>query len=283
MIFVNGTYGSGLAAHFGKQVRRDRLARGWSVAELARQIGVNPAALGRVENGNRPPTVRLASKLDGVFTDRRGWYLQFTEDARKSPEIPAEFKAWSDFEDRAATLRVWEPGIISGLVQSEGYAAALIATSAGTTEATAQARVRARMERQRRVLHRAEPPRITLLVDEFALYRLVGSHEVMAGAMAHLAQVADLGHVTVQVMPAIGHPVNASGYVLSDDAVWCEHLAAGGVFTDPETVSGIEARHDNLRSECRPASESRARIREVGKIWALGVSPLDQMRTAGTA
>jgi Domain of unknown function (DUF5753) len=105
----------------------------------------------------------------------------------------------------------------------------------------------------------------------------------MADAMTHLAQVAELPHVTVQVMPAIGHPANASGYVLADDAAWCEHLAAGGAFINDQIVSDIEARHDSLRSECRPASESLSRIREAGEIWASGASPLTQMRTAASA
>jgi hypothetical protein len=29
-------------------------------------------------------------------------------------------------------------------------------------------------------------------------------------------------------MPATAHPANASGFVLADDAAWCEHIAAGG-------------------------------------------------------
>jgi hypothetical protein len=58
---MEGTSGSGLAEHFGKQLRRDRLSHGWSIAELARRMdGVNGAHLGRVEpcpptHGRRSP------------------------------------------------------------------------------------------------------------------------------------------------------------------------------------------------------------------------------------
>jgi hypothetical protein len=31
--------------------------------------------------------------------------------------------------------------------------------------------------------------------------------------------------------------VNASGFLMADDAVWDEHAASGYVFTDEETVS----------------------------------------------
>jgi hypothetical protein len=231
---------------------------------------VNPAHLGRVESAKRPPTVRLAALLDGVFTDRRGWYSQYLEDIRTAPEIPATFRSWSDYEERSGTLRAWMPSIVHGLAQSTDYAAVLIALEPGIASATADARLKARLERQRRVLGRTDPPRVTLLVDEVALW-------------SHLADVAAMPNVTVQVVPAIAHAAVASGYVLTDDAAWCEHLAAGGVFTDPDIVANIAARHDSLRSECYRASESLAMIAEAGTAWASGVSPLTRRAAAGTA
>lgn len=278
-----GTSGNGPAGHFGKQLQRDRLSQRLSVAELARRMEVNPAHLGRVEAGKRPPTVRLAAMLDGVFTDRKGWYSQYLEDIRTAPEIPATFRSWSDYEDRSATLRAWMPSIVHGLAQSADYAAALLSVEPGITSVTAELRLKARLERQRRVLSRVEAPRVTLLVDEVALWRSVGSAPVMAEQMRHLAGVTAMPNVTVQVVPVLAHAAVASGYVLSDDAVWCEHLASGGVFTDPEIVSGIAARHDSLRAECYRASESVALITEAGNAWARGVSPLTQRAAAGTA
>ena len=46
-------------------------------------------------------------------------------------------------------------------------------------------------------------------------------------------------NVTLQVMPAVEHPVNNSGMMIADSAAWCEHAAAGYVFTDPETVDEV--------------------------------------------
>lgn len=280
---MEGSPGNGLATHFGKQMRRDRLAKRWSIAELARRINATPAHLGRVESGARPPTVRLAALLDEVFPERGGYYVSFMDDYRTAPEIPATFRSWSDYEEGAATLRVWEPGIVSGLAQSEGYARALIAAEPGMTADTEDIRVKTRLDRQRRVVNRPEPPRLTLLVDQVALWRRVRSARVMAEQMAHLAEIAELPHVTVQVVPAIEHAANTSGYVLSDDAVWCEHLASGGVFTDPQIVSGIAARHDSLRAECYRASESLAMILEEGERWRTGGSRAVQAATAETA
>ena len=78
-------------------------------------------------------------------------------------------------------------------------------------------------------------------------------------------------NVTIQVVPAIVHAGVASAYLLADDAVWCEHVAAGGVYTAPDIVSNVAARHDSLRVECYRASESLELFRELTEIWTTGV------------
>jgi len=271
MTGMNGTSAGGVAGHFGRQVRRDRLAHGWSIAELARRAKLDAAHLSRVENGRRPPTARIAAALDAVFTERRGWYLTWLEETRAAPEIPATFRSWSDYEDRTTTLRVWMPSIIDGLAQTEGYARALMGLSPGITAATADGRLKARMERQRRVLDRVRS--VTLLVDEMALYREVGTAAIMAEQCAYLAAAAATPSLTLQVMPAVAHASMASGYLIADDAVWCEHVVSAGVYTDPDIVMSVIARHDSLRAECYRASESLALIGRAERLWSAGESP----------
>ena len=74
------------------------------------------------------------------------------------------------------------------------------------------------MARQQRILGRDSPPRLTLLVDEAALYRRVGTPEVMAVQLHHLLDVADRPNVTLQVMPEVAHASLASAYLIADDA-----------------------------------------------------------------
>jgi transcriptional regulator with XRE-family HTH domain len=271
MVGMNGNDPGGVAGHFGRQVRRDRLAHGWSIAELGQRAKIDAAHLSRVENGRRPPTARIAAALDGVFTERRGWYLTWLEETRAAPEIPVTFRSWSDYEDRTGTLRAWTPGIIDGLVQAEDYAAALIATSPGLSDDAAAARLKARMGRQRRVLGREKPPRVTLLVDESALYRLVGTADVMAAQLRRLLEVAAMPSVVMQVMPEVAHASVASGYLIADDAVWCESVITAGTYTDPETVGAMTLRFDTLRAECYRASESLVLIERLESQWATGV------------
>ena len=81
------------------------------------------------------------------------------------------------------------------------------------------------MERQQRVLGRDDPPSAWFVIDELSLYREVGSAEIMAAQLRHLLEVAAMPKVTIQVLPAVAHPVNASGFLMADDAVWIEHAA----------------------------------------------------------
>ena len=67
----------------------------------------------------------------------------------------------------------------------------------------------------------------------------------MAAQLRRLLDVAATPKVTVQVLPAIAHPVNASGFLMADDAVWIEHAAGGFVYTDEETVSALAVRFDS--------------------------------------
>ena len=135
------------------------------------------------------------------------------------------------------------------------------------------------MERQQRVLGRC---RVSYVLDQSALYRLVGSPEIMAAQLRHLVDVAAMPNVMLQVMPEVGHVAVEAGYALADDAVWSEHVVSGGVYTDPQIVGSVAARHDNLRGECMKVSESLTLIGGLAEQWTGGNQPTRQV-TAATA
>ncbi len=68
------TTNSDPAAYFGRQVRKARTARGWSLHDFGQMIAYHPAAISRVENGKRPPTASFADQCDRVFPERDGWF-----------------------------------------------------------------------------------------------------------------------------------------------------------------------------------------------------------------
>jgi hypothetical protein len=265
--------GGNPATHFGRQMKKERLARGWTLRELAARTGINFSHLGRIENGHRPPTEGVALACDRAFPERRGWFLEYYEESKSW--MPPGLRSWAEHEDKAVRLSVWSPGIVHGLFQTQEYARALIATLPGVTGEVVAARLASRMERQRRVLMREDPPQVSCVVDHVALYRCVGSPAGMAGQMCHLAEMASLPNVTLQVLPAIAHPATAGELIIADNnAAYAEHLAAGGVYTEDETVTRLEMIFATIRGESYRVSESAAIIGRAGELWTAGASPV---------
>ena len=269
-----GTQRENLAlGHFGRQMRKERLARGWSLPELSQRMrGINHGHLSRIERGVRPPTENIADLCDEVFPERKGWFREYYEESKSW--TPPGLRSWAEHEDKAVRLSVWAPGIVHGLFQTEGYARTMITTLPGVTDEVVAVRLASRMERQRRVLFRkGDPPSVGCIVDHAALYRQVGSPEIMAAQMNRLLEIAALPNVTLQVLPAVAHPATASELIIADNnAAYAEHLAAGGVYTEDETVTSLEWLFATIRGEGYRVSESLAVIRKAEEIWT-GASP----------
>jgi transcriptional regulator with XRE-family HTH domain len=270
--------GGNPAVYFGKQVRKERMARAWSIHELSDRAGIAAGHLSRIENGRRPPTEKIADLCDAVFPERKGWFREYYEESRTW--MPPGLRVWAEHEDKAIRLSVWAPSIIHGLFQTPDYARTFLALLPGVTSEVITARLASRMERQRRVIFRKDdPPSVAAIIDHTALYRLVGSPQVMAAQLRHLLEVASLPHVTLQVLPAVAHPATASELIIADNsAVYAEHLAAGGVYTEEETVTRLDRLFATIRAECYRASESAAIIGKAEETWT-GASPVTQVQT----
>jgi hypothetical protein len=138
-----------------------------------------------------------------------------------------------------------------------------------------------RMERQQRVLIRDDAPLVWFLVDHLALYRLVGSPEIMTAQMHHLLDVAAQPNVTLQIVPAVANPGVTSGFVIADESTYAEHAAGGFVYTG-ETVSALMRIFDSLRTEAYRGSESLRILEGMAEAWS-GGSPAFPEPTAGRA
>ncbi len=247
-VAVNGS--GNPATHFGRQMRKERVARGWSLREFAARSGIDIGHASRVENGKQPPTENLAARCDAAFPERAGWFAEYYAELQTWSEVPAAFKDWAELEEKAAQVRDWWPSIISGLLQTQDYARALLMTYPGVSADAVAARLATRMERQRRLF--ARDVMAWFIIDELALYRLTGSPAVMAAQLRHLATVAARPNVTVQVLPAVANPGAISGFILADDSAYAEHAAGGFAYPAGETASTLARIFDTLRGGVLP-------------------------------
>ena len=210
----------------GIQLRRFREAAGVSPEQAGFEIRASRSKISRMENGRvrfRERDVTDLLTLYGIDDEKtRAGMVALVRQANapgwwsKYGDIMADwFEAYLGLEMAASVIRTFELQFVHGLFQTEDYARAV--TLLGHTAAPAEEidrRVHVRLKRQD-LLTGAEPPQVWSVIDEGALRRPVGGRSVMQAQLKRLIEVAQLRHVTVQVVP-----FSRGG-----------HAAAGGSFT----------------------------------------------------
>jgi transcriptional regulator with XRE-family HTH domain len=261
------------AAFFGAELRRARVAAGFSSQEaLAARLGFDRTVIAKAETGERPPTIEVltawceACHLNDDLFGRLGMLAR-----RADGPVPTWFEDWLRAEGEAHTLRIWQPLIIPGLLQTAEYARALF-LAAGADDAKADDLAALRMERQS-ILDRAEPTHVITVLDESALRKLVGTPAIMYEQLTYLASRAERPNISVEVVPAsTGANAGLSGgFQLAsyDDAP--DVLNMNGVEDVTEERRSL-VRHatrifDLVRADALPRAASRALILEAAEQW----------------
>ncbi len=195
----------------GGQLRRMREAVGITPEHAGYEIRASRSKISRLENGR----VKLKSRdvtdlltLYGVTDeDTRTKFLELVRQSnaadwwRKYSDIlPDWFETYVGLEAAAATIRSFEVQFVHGLFQTEDYARAVTRLRKAAPDDEVERRVALRLKRQE-LLGRPNPPNIWSVMDEAVLRRAVGGAAVMRAQFQHLIEVADLPHVTLQVVP----------------------------------------------------------------------------------
>ncbi|MBV6702384.1 helix-turn-helix transcriptional regulator [Kitasatospora aureofaciens] len=196
---------AGPAAKFGAFLRSSREARGWTQEDLARATGYSATHVSAVETGRRPPTTRFARVLDKAF-EVDGVFIRKTRDLKSSVLLEG-FPEYVAHESRAVELRLFDLGIVPGLLQTMDYAQAIAAGAVrrgSIAPAQADERV-AYLARRQANLRREPPPSVHAVLDESCIRRPVGGPAVMAAQLDQLVEFARMPNTVLQVAPyAIG-------------------------------------------------------------------------------
>ena len=122
--------------------------------------------------------------------------------------MPDWFKVYVGLETEVSSLRVYESELVDGLLQTADYYRAFLgaAPAAGSDEEV-ERKIAVRLARQER-LTGDDPPAYWAVLNEAVIRRTVGGAEVMRKQLDRIAELAELSHVTVQVLPfsAGAHP-----------------------------------------------------------------------------
>jgi transcriptional regulator with XRE-family HTH domain len=251
-------YSNGVTALTVASLRRRRLARaltqlreraGLGVTEAARQVGFSQAKLSRIESAqiaiSGDDTYALCGTL-GVPTDATDELVQLARQAKRRdwwqayPDtVLGRTTDLLELEADASSKHSFTIDVVPGLLQTEAYARAVIRNGMPReSDESIQQRVDMRMTRQQRIT--SGELECWAIIDEPALRRAVGGPAVMAEQVAHLAEVAQGPHVSIQVLPlsltghlALGTPFNT--FTLDDG---CSYVAldnlTGGLYIEDE-------------------------------------------------
>ncbi len=264
----------------GKLIKHLRLARqavGFTtLPPLARQMGVSPDLLSKIETGKYVPHLdTLNAWLDAcnVSEELRGYITDFWACARTATAegIKDFFEKYFQAEQRAAFLRMWGLLLIPGPLQTREYAQAIF-RKRGMDEDEVTEQTDLRIKRHAKV-DGPDAAHVTVLVFESVLYRLVGTPEVMVGQLEHLLELSNRRNIVLQVVPddgsyfpgLDGHFAIASGPAISDTVV--EVTVTDHVSDDPDACGKVIALFEEVHGYARSVPESRALITEALQQW----------------
>ncbi|GAB3464714.1 helix-turn-helix transcriptional regulator [Streptomonospora sediminis] len=250
------------AAEVAKRAKKLRPDRPWSAAKVVRVENREWKRLWSddvltlldiyevTDKAQRDAYVRLA-----LEASQTGWWVGYKDILGNG--------AYVDLETEASRIRTYQALVVPGLLQTEGYARAVIMGDTVTDEREIARRFEARMMRQQ-VLARSDGPRLHAILDEGVFRKLPA--DVAAEQIRHLIEVQQpSGRVQVQVLPdSVGpHPGMAGSFVILDfpsdpSTVYLEHAMSGLFPEDPIELEHYATIHDHLQASALPVDESAA-------------------------
>lgn len=178
----------------GAELRRLRKAADVTPEDAAERLSIHASTISRLETGQgaiKPIYVEALCQLYGVSgaarkrlvtwakesKQARGWWQSYAD------VMSTDYRDYVGLEDAADGIRNYEPLFVPGLLQTEGYARAVIrATWLEATDDQVERMVAVRLARQRRL----GSLNFTAIVDEAALRRPTGGPDVMREQLQHL-------------------------------------------------------------------------------------------------
>ncbi|MEU6729139.1 helix-turn-helix transcriptional regulator [Nonomuraea wenchangensis] len=259
----------------GTQLRRLRTEKGISREDAGYSIRASHAKISRLELGQVSFKQRDVADLLTLYgvTDpgERQQLLDLAKQAnapgwwhKYGDVLPAWFEVYIGLEGAASSIRTYENQFVPGLLQTAGYARAVIELAhEKATRAELDRRVALRTTRQRRL-----ESGLTLwaVIDEAVVRRTLGGPDIMRAQIAHLLDVTAERNITVQVMPfdrgghaAAGGPFSILRFPERElpDVVYMEQLTSALYLDKPVDSDHYMEVMDRLSVQAETPKETR--------------------------
>ncbi|MFC7819025.1 MULTISPECIES: helix-turn-helix domain-containing protein [unclassified Streptomyces] len=258
------------------ELRKARDQAGLTQRDAVQQLEWSLSKLIRIEKGTVSLSVtdlRALLQLYGVTDPARveeleeaargskgvSWWVQYSE------VVTPAYALYLGYEGSADTIRMYNPVVLPGLVQTEDYATALMSTL--TEEARVRPQVELRITRQERFFDSDDGPEIDIVLDEAALRRQIGGPAVMRRQLDHLKSLMEHPRLTIRVLPfSVGaHFSVSTSFILlefkdDDDLLYLE--GPGGGLSSRDDL-GLTARHQESFEDISDKAYDGARVIEL--------------------
>jgi transcriptional regulator with XRE-family HTH domain len=262
-----------------RQLRLMREEAGLTLEQAAPKLDFSVSKLSRIENAQVVIDVHWVKSMLDVYDVGGDRWARVMELARETQQ-PGWWRAYGlgntdyvAFEAEAIRVNDFTLGYVPGLMQTADYTRALMtAVPTGRTNEEIEKAVAARMYRQRRLSSAENRLELRAVVDESVLHRPVGGPEVLRSQLRHLAVLAELETVVLQVIPtaAGAHAGLASGFTILNfgnlgepDIAAVEH-SLGALILDKEGAAArARLTFERVLADALDPSESLAVVRRL--------------------
>nr|WP_269326934.1 helix-turn-helix transcriptional regulator [Kineosporia mesophila] len=185
---------------------------GWTQAQVATKLHWSESKLGRIESGmvavsatDLMALLKAYGRDDEATVERlvaMGKIARHQHWSRYRDVHSAAFIRYLGFEAEAGTIQSFQPQVMHGLLQTPGYAWALLTSSGANLVPEAQAKrmVEGRLERSS-MLELPDGPRFDLIMDESVIRRRVGGRKVMLEQLQHVLSMSERPEISIRLLP----------------------------------------------------------------------------------
>lgn len=275
----------------GRALREARQGMGFSLEQAAQEMEMSKTSIIRIEKGhNEKVRLRDVEAFDKLYelpekriaelkalaqqAATKSWWQ-----ASRHLMLPG-YRTYLGLEAAASQLLSYQPAIIPGILQTASYARVIERpVLPGDTPEDLERRVAVRVRRKALLTRQRKAVPAEFILHESVLHTVVGSREVMAAQLRHIADMGTNPGVTVRILPFVagfpGDAIPVLPYIILDfpvessepSIVFCENPIGAMFFEEEADVKRYRHIHAALRCATLDELPSRDLLRQLARRY----------------
>jgi transcriptional regulator with XRE-family HTH domain len=262
-------------AQLGSALRALRVASGKEAKAVARSALMSPSKLSKIENARLAASATDVERILTAIGVSAEVKAEYTEAARASA---TEATAWrllkrigvhkgqqaaKALEAQMSMLRLFQPALVPGLLQTPEYIRAVLRRHDLSADALTRT-INGRLERQAILYDNSKSLRF-IITEPVLRWRIVPP-QMMAAQLDRIVSMSRLPHVDIRVVPLQiqQHDIANHAFVIRDDrVVTVETVHAEVVVTDPRDVGIYVEKFDGFVQVALSGDDMRSLVEGI--------------------